>query len=66
MPDLKKQIEAVIFLLASFFGDPAENDRQASTMVEAAKNDSVKIYAGHTQKELKEVHNALLAGDFFY
>ena len=56
MSDLdKKEIEAVKFLLASFFGDPSDAERQASIRAEASENKYVKTYADFSKEELKEL-----------
>ena len=68
MSDLEKDIEAVKFLLGSFFGDPSEVDRQALIRAEAAENKYVKTYADFSKEELKgqlRILQAQSAGSFF-
>ena len=54
MSDIEKKIEAVEILMASFFGDPSEDERQASIRAEASENKYVKTYARFTEAMLQE------------
>jgi len=53
---VEKKIEAVEFLLGSYFGSPSENERTALIVkqFEATKNEYLKTYAEFSKAELKE------------
>jgi uncharacterized protein (DUF608 family) len=53
------EIEAVKFLLASFFDNPIEAERQLSIVEKAETNAHVKTYADFSKQELKEQLSAL-------
>ncbi len=56
---VEKKIEAVEFLLASFFGNPKEAERECSIVEKAATNEHIKTYASFSKKELIEELAAL-------
>jgi hypothetical protein len=53
---IEKEIEAVKFLLGTFFGGPLENERTGliTNHFEATKNEYLKTYAEFSNEELKE------------
>jgi len=61
MSDLEKEIEAVKFLLASFFDDPTEAERTGAIREKAVENVQVKVYARMSEAELKQQLVALQA-----
>lgn len=54
MYGVRQEIEAVKFLLSSFFGRPDEAERFESIKVKAASNESIKVYAGFSMVQLQE------------
>jgi len=54
MPDIEKEIQAVKFLLASFFDDPPEVERKKAITKKAAENEYVKVNARLPEKRLQE------------
>ena len=59
MSTVEKEIEAVKFLLGSFFGNPEDYERQQSIVEKAATNDHIKTYAEFSEVELREQLTAL-------
>ena len=56
---IEKEIVAVKSLLASFFGNPNEADREIRIREEAVTNEYIKTYAEFSKAELKEQLQAL-------
>ena len=55
MSDVDNKIEAVEFLLTSFFLNPIEADRKQSIAEKYATNTYVAVYADFSKKELKNM-----------
>ncbi len=56
---VEKKIEAVEFLLASFFGNPKETERERSIAEKAATNEHIKTYGRFSENKLQDQLTAL-------